>query len=77
MPRFACYSLGIERHFEAKDYEAPSAAKAAASHAAHVYKTKADHLGSQKVIVSTSDGTRAEFSVEIVHSIEFKATQVG
>jgi len=76
MARFACYSLGVERHSEAKNYEAPSAAKAAASHAAHVYKTKADHLGSQKVVVFAADGSRSEFAVEILHSIEFKATQV-
>ncbi len=75
MPRFRCYSKGVESSHAAREYEADSAAKAAASHAAHVYKTVSDNLGEQTLRVFVlGTGQRLQFKVQAIHTIEFKAT---
>jgi hypothetical protein len=75
MGRYRCFSNGVERSTDALDYEAPNAAKAAASHAAFVYKRKADSVSEQVIMVfDYESGQRCSYTVKVLHTIEFKAT---
>ena len=76
MPRYRCYSHGVEPEREALDYEAPSAAKAAASHTAYLYKNKVDLLAEHMIwVFDVEKFTRWQFKVKVIHTIEFKAIQ--